>query len=112
VGPLDLLTRPLRSLLGEAEQTEKEVARHSPIGETRELEAKLEAAVHAIHRGTDALESQVQILDALAQSLPPLTEAVTRLTIQIDELLQVTAPLATAERDVSRLEHLLGRHRR
>jgi hypothetical protein len=43
--------------------------------------------------------------------LSPLTDSVTLLTTQINNLMDVLAPLATAERDVGRVEHLFSRHR-
>jgi hypothetical protein len=107
--PLDLLTGPLRSLLGSVGRAENEVAEHSPLGETRELEAQLREAVAAVHRAAESLEAHVEAVEALGTALPPLTESVTRLTDQIAVLLTITAPLAEAERDVSRIEHLFGR---
>jgi hypothetical protein len=112
VGPLDLLTRPLRSLLGGAEQVESDVVRHSPLAETRELEVKLAESVAALHRAADSMERHVAVVETLASSLPPLTESVTRLTDQLGELLSLTAPLAAAEREVSRIERLFGGRRR
>jgi ABC-type transporter Mla subunit MlaD len=112
MGPLDLLTGPLRSLLGEAEHVEQDAVHRSPLGETRELEAKLADAVSATHRAAESLEQHVKVIGALADSLAPLTESVTRLSDQIGELLRVTAPLAAAERGVSRFEHLFGRRHR
>jgi ABC-type transporter Mla subunit MlaD len=107
VDPFALITRPLRALLGEAEH---DVVTHSPLGETRNLEARLEEAVAAAHRAAESLERHVEVIDALAGSLPPLTESVTRLTDQLNQVLKITAPLAAAERDVSQLEGLLHRH--
>jgi ABC-type transporter Mla subunit MlaD len=108
---LGFLRGPIRFVLGVAERTETDVVAHSPLAETRELEDKLSEAVAAIHRAADSLESHVAVVEALASSLPPLTESVTRLTDQLGELLQLTAPLASAEREVSRIEQFFGRHR-
>ena len=108
MGPLD----PLRWLLGGAERVEADAVRHSPMGETRELEAKLGEAVAAAHRAAESLERHVEVIAGLADSLAPLTDSVTRLTDQINELMHITAPLAAVERDVSRFEHLFGRRRR
>jgi hypothetical protein len=55
------------------------------------------------------MEKHVSVVDDLASSLPPLTESVTRLTNQLTELLQITAPMAAAERDVSRVERFFRR---
>ena len=104
---LDPFLNPLRSILGTAEH---EVLEHTPMAETRDIEARLLEAVTAVHRATDSIERHVEVIETLAQSLPPLTESVTRLTNQLGELLTLTAPLAAAERDVSRVTHLFGRH--
>jgi ABC-type transporter Mla subunit MlaD len=112
MGLLDMLTGPARALLGGVERAETDAMRHSPLGETRELEAKLGEAVKAAHRAAESLERHVVVIEGLADSLGPLAQAVTRLTDQINELLRVTAPLAAVERDVSRFEHLFGRRRR
>jgi hypothetical protein len=109
MGLLDLVTGPIRSVLGVAQQAERDVERHTPMHETREVEQKLLEGIEAVHRATDSIERHVEVIEALATSLPPLTESVTRLTDQLGELLQITAPLAAAERDVSRLEHLFRR---
>lgn len=109
MGLLDPLAGPVRALLGSAGRAEHEVAEHSPLGETRELEAQLRAAVAAVHRAAESLEAHVEVVEALGTALPALTESVTRLTDQIAVLLTVTAPLAQAERDVSRIEHLFRR---
>jgi len=108
MGPLD----PLRWLLGGAERAEAEAARHSPVGETRELEAKLGEACVAAHRAAESLEQHVEVIAGLADSLVPLTDSVTRLTDQLNQLMHITAPLAAVERDASRFEHLFGRRRR
>src|SRR5205807_1728284 len=63
----------------------------------------------AVHRAADSMERHVAVVEALADSLPPLTESVTRLTDQLSSLMQITAPVAAAEREVSRLERLFGR---
>lgn len=112
MGPLDLLTRPLRSLLGEAEHAEADVEHHSPLGEVRELESKVDEAMSALHRAADSMERHVAVVEALASTLAPLTTSVIRLTDQLNDLLAVVAPLASAEREVSRVEHLFGRRRR
>ncbi len=119
---LDRVTRPIGSVLGHLGRT---AGIHSPLAETREAEHHLHDAVGAAHRATDSLESHIAAVEALVealvplaeslaplgQSLPPLTDSVTRLSEQIGELLRVTAPLAAAEREVSRVEHLFGRRR-
>jgi ABC-type transporter Mla subunit MlaD len=118
MAPLDFLAAPLRSLLGLAQEAEADVARHSPLHETAELEEKLQQTVGAIHRSADSLEQHIAVLERLADSLAPLTESVTRLTDQLAPLLEIARPLGEAERDLvraereaSRVGHLFGRHR-
>jgi hypothetical protein len=105
---LDFLRATIRSAIGAAEHVEAEVEHHSPVAVE---ERKLHDAVAALHRATESLEKHVEVVETLAASLTPLTQSVTRLTDQIGELLRITAPLAAAEREVGRLEHLFGRHR-
>jgi hypothetical protein len=54
----------------------------------------------------------VTVLEGLTDALPALTDSVTRLTDQLGQVLKVTAPLAVAEREISRMEQLFGRRRR
>ena len=108
MGPLDLLTRPLRALLGEAEH---EAAAHSPLAHTHEIEEHLGEAIKAMHRAAESVERHVQVIESLGDTLPPLTQSVTQLTDQIGHLLRVTAPLAAAERDVSKVEGMFHRRR-
>ena len=82
------------------------MARMASIGE---LEAKLDEAVAAIHRASESLERHVEVLGALSESLPPLTASVTRLTDELGHAMAVTAPIAAAEREASRLDRLLRR---
>ncbi len=110
MGPLDLLTAPLRAVLGATERAEREVVHNSPLYQTRELERELDHAVASIHRAADSMERHVEVLDSLATSVPALTESVTALVGELNGLLRVLAPVATAERDVSRFGHLFGRH--
>jgi hypothetical protein len=108
MGLLDVAFGPLRRALGTAE---REVVVHSPMHETREVERKLLEGIEAVHRATDSIERHVEVIETLATSLPPLTASVTRLTDQLNALMELTAPLAAAEHEVSRIEHLFGRHR-
>ena len=52
--PLDLFTGPLRSLLGVAEEAERDA--EQTLGQTRELERQLDDAVGAIHRAAESME--------------------------------------------------------
>lgn len=118
MGPLDLFTGPLRSLLGVAERAEEDVQQHVPASS---LEARLEEAVAAVHRTAESLERHAMaveslerhavVVESLADSLPPLTESVTELTGHLDRLMKFAAPVAAAERELSRMERLFGRKR-
>jgi hypothetical protein len=119
--PLDALGSTVRSMLGTSERVEADVA--APLREPGELEAKLDRAVVAVERACESLERHAEVLGTLSdslpplteslppltESLPPLTESVTRLTEQLGRLMEVTAPFAAAEREVSRLDRLLRR---
>jgi len=109
MGPLDLFTRSLRTVLGQAE---RDVAEVSPLRETQDLERKLEDAVSAIHRAADAMERHVEVVETLATSVPALTSSVNALVGELNGLLAVLAPLSATERELSRVERFLGRRRR
>jgi ABC-type transporter Mla subunit MlaD len=102
VGALDLLTAPLRAVLGATENAEHDIVK------TRELERELEHAVDSIHRAADSMERHVAVLETLATSVPALTDSVNALVRELNGLLGVLAPVAEAERDVSRFGHLFG----
>jgi len=103
VGLLDLVLNPIRSVLGSAE---REVMDHTTVDD------KLLDGVEAVRRATESIERHVEVVEGLALTLPALTESVTRLTDQLNELLQVIAPIAAVERDVQRVEGFFGRHLR
>jgi len=111
MGVFDLVTGPLRWALGASEQAERDVVRHSPVVETRALERELHDAIEATHRACDSLERHVTAVEGLTDSLPALTQSVTHLTDQLAVLLTITAPVAAAEKDLSRIERLFGRRR-
>jgi hypothetical protein len=108
---LDWAKGAVRSAIGAAEHVEvdveADVETHSPV----EIEDKLDEMIAALHRAADSAERHVDVIETLAQSLVPLTESVTRLTNELDQLLEVTAPLLAAEHDVSRVEGFFHRHR-
>jgi hypothetical protein len=67
---------------------------------------------------TESIERHVEVIESLATSVPPLTDAVNRLNEQMAALVRLAAPLATAEhavdtaeRDISHVGRLFGRHR-
>jgi ABC-type transporter Mla subunit MlaD len=108
--PLDQIEGAVRSVLGMSERAEADAERANPLRETQELEDKLDETVAAVHRVCESIERHADSIGALSESLPALTESVTRLTDELSTLLRVTAPLAAAEREASRLDRLLHRH--
>ena len=108
---LDWARAALRSAIGAAESVEVDVEADVTTYSPTVVEGKLDEAIAAVHRAAEAAERQIDVLDGLARSLVPLTESVTRLTDQLNALLEVMAPIAAAEHEASRLSGLLHRHR-
>jgi hypothetical protein len=100
--------RPLRAVLGVAEQEAEQVL---PVRDIEAIQRRVLDGVEAVRQATESIESHVEVLETLATSLPPLTDAVTQLTVQLGDILTVIAPLAAVERDVARAEHFLFRRR-
>jgi hypothetical protein len=100
---LDFLFRPLRSALGTAE---RDVS--APLAAP---ERELTDAVEAIRRTTDSIEHHVEVIEALATSVGPLTESVNQLTATMRDLVSLLAPMGEAERGVQRAGRFLGFHR-
>jgi methyl-accepting chemotaxis protein len=107
MGPLDLLTAPLRSLLGTTEDMERDA--HTLRSESGELERQLEEAVASIHRASDSMEHHVAVVETLATTVPKLAESVNALVAEMHALNATLKPVASAERDLSKLGHLFGR---
>jgi hypothetical protein len=101
---LDFVLRPLRSMLGVAEQDLV-----APIEETRDIEAHILDAVDAIHHATASIEQHVAVIETLATSVAPLGASVDRLTDTMQELVKLMAPMGSAERGVKRVERFFGR---
>jgi hypothetical protein len=89
-------------LLGGAEH---EVEKHSP------MEEPLKEAIAALHHAAESMDRHVEVLEAVAATLPELTGALVKLTEQLGEVLRMAAPLEAAEREVAGLGHLFRRHR-
>jgi ABC-type transporter Mla subunit MlaD len=106
MGPLDLLTAPLRSLLGTTEDVERDA--HSLLSESGELERQLGEAVASIHRASESMEHHVQVVETLAATVPKLADSVNALVAEMHALNATLKPVASVERDVSRLGHLFG----
>jgi hypothetical protein len=100
---LDFFFKPLRSIVGAAEQ---EVETLEPIEDT---EREILGAVKALERTTDSLEHHVEVIEQLATVVDPLTDSVIALNATMVDLVRVLAPLAAAEREVGKIEHFFGR---
>ncbi len=107
--PIELVGVTVRSVLGAPDRAEAEVAHAEALFEPGELEAKLDDALAAIRRASESLERHAEVLGTLTDSLPALTDSVTRLSEQLGRVMEVTAPLALAEREASRLDRILRR---
>ena len=95
---LDFVFRPLRQVLGAGE--------HEVSKPFDEPEHELLDAVEAIHRASDSIDHHVQVIEGLATSVGPLTDAVDRLTATMADLVALLAPLADAEHEAHRAEGL------
>jgi ABC-type transporter Mla subunit MlaD len=105
---LDFATNAARSVLGQIGVVEHRVENLGGV------EEKLHGAVEALHRTADSLDRHVEAMETVADQLPELTAAVTRLVEQLSAALAMAAPVEAAEREVEsglrRLFHL-GRRR-
>lgn len=99
----------LRKLLGVVEQETEDVL---PVKDIEEIQTRVLDSVEAIKDATEQIEAHAAQLEALVDTLPVLATAVQELTRELGVIAEVLAPLANAERDVSKLSQLLGRHRR
>lgn len=106
MGLLDLALAPIRAVVsaGERDVTHE-------IREVEHVEHGVLDTAGSIRDATESIEKHIAVLDTLASSIGPLTESVNRLTAQMAELNQVLSPMAGAEREISALEHVFGRHR-
>jgi uncharacterized protein YoxC len=104
---LDFATNAARSVLGQIG-----VVDHR-IEHLTEVEDKLHEAVDALHRTAASLDRHVEAVEALGDSLPALTAAVTQLCDQLTAVLELAAPVEAAEHEVEgglrRLLHLSRR---
>lgn len=103
---LEFCIRPIRQILG---VTEHEVA--DTVHETRDIEANMLGAVHAIEGATESIEKHVAVIETLATSVDPLRASVDRLTDTVQDLVKILGPMAAAEHEAQRIGHLFGRHR-
>jgi hypothetical protein len=94
--------RSALKLLGGAEH---EVEKHSPV------EEPLHEAVAALHHAAESMDRHVEVLEAVAATLPELTGALVKLTDQLSEVLRLARPLEAAEREVAGIGRLFRRRR-
>jgi methyl-accepting chemotaxis protein len=104
---LDFCIRPIRSVLGGAERDVAE-----SLHETRDIEANMLGAVHAIEDATESIEKHVAVIETLATSVDPLRASVDRLTDTMQELVAMLAPMAAAEHEVHKVGRFFARHHR
>jgi len=100
---LDFARDAARSTLKLLGGAEHEVEEHSPV------EAPLKEAIAALHHAAESMDRHVEVLEAVAATLPELTGALVKLTAQLGEVLHMAAPLEAAEREVAGLGHLFRR---
>jgi hypothetical protein len=98
----------IRKLLGVIEDETEDVL---PVKDIEEIQTRVLGSVEAIRDATDQIEAHAAALESLIDTLPVLTNAVQDLTKQLGVIAEVLAPVVGAEREMSRLRHLLGRHR-
>lgn len=106
---LDLALAPLRAVLRSVERETESVL---PIKDIEKIQTEVLSTAESIWRATESIDAHVAVIETLATSIAPLTQAVAQLTEQLAQINAALAPLESAERDVSRLEHMFGRHRR
>jgi hypothetical protein len=108
MGLLGTALTPLRALLGGLEQE----AEHTfPVRGIEGIQERVLETGEAIRKATEQIESHVEVLEALASSVPQLTEAVALLTVQLGGIVEVLRPVAAMEADVAKVGRLFGRHR-
>ena len=125
MGLIDTATAPLRYLLRSAESEADAVL---PVKDIDRIQTHLLGAVEAVREATDQIEAHVEVIETLAASLTPLTEAmvklseemeslpaltqsVARLTAQLEVVTEVLTPIVRVEEKASKLGHLFSRHR-
>jgi hypothetical protein len=110
----DFLFKPLRSALDLAGRDVTE-----PLVRTEE---EMVDAADALRHASQSIERHVEVIEGLATSVGPLRDSVVQLTVTMNALVDVLAPLAAAERGMHNVEHdvehvergighIFGRHR-
>jgi hypothetical protein len=108
MGLIDAATAPLRYVLHSAESEADAVV---PLRDVEHIQAHVVIAVEAIRDATEQIEAHVEVIEKLAASLLPLTDAVVTLTAQLGLVTAALAPVVEAEQEVSKLGHVFSRHR-
>jgi hypothetical protein len=108
MGLIDAATAPLRYVLHSAESEADAVV---PVRDIEHIQSHVVFAVEAIKDATEQIEAHVAVIEKLAASLLPLTDAVVTLTAQLGMVTEALAPVVDAEREVSKLGHVFSRHR-
>jgi hypothetical protein len=104
MGLVDIALAPLRGLLSSAE---REAEQTFPVQDLEGIQTQVLETVEAVRDATEQIAAHVAMLETLADSITPLTQSVEKLTVQLGLIAAVLTPMAGAERDVSRLSHLL-----
>jgi hypothetical protein len=108
MGLIDAATAPLRYVLRSAESDADAVM---PVRDIEHIQTHVVVAVEAIRDATEQIEAHVEVIEKLAASLLPLTDAVVTLTAQLSLVTAAMAPVLEAEQEVSKLGHVFSRHR-
>lgn len=123
---IDVATAPLRFVVNGVAKGTASVA--DPLNDIEEIQEHVLGAVEAIRDATDQMEAHVAVIEALAtsliplsqavtelsnqlQALPALTESVAALTDKLDVVADVLEPLVHMEGDVAKVGHLFSRRR-
>jgi chromosome segregation ATPase len=108
MGLIDAATAPLRYVLHSAEGEAEAVV---PLRDIEHIQSHMAVAVEAIKDATEQIEAHVEVIEKLAASLIPLTDAVVTLTAQLGMVTEALAPVVEAEQEVSKLGHIFSRNR-
>lgn len=125
-GAIDLATAPLRFVVNGVVRGTDAVA--DPLNDIEDIQEHVLGAVEVIRDATEQIEAHVAVIESLAtsllplteavtqlsaqlQALPDLTEAVTQLSAKLDVVADVLEPLVHMEQEVGKVSHLFGRRR-
>jgi methyl-accepting chemotaxis protein len=123
---IDIATAPLRLVVNGVVRGTDAVA--DPLNDIEDIQEHVLGAVEVIRDATEQIEAHVAVIESLAtsllplteavtqlsaqlQALPDLTEAVTQLSTKLDVVADVLEPLVHIEQEVGKVSHLFGRRR-